>query len=147
MIELFSTASFPEVSPHAFLRSLVAMPTLRSEAAHGASLSDCIETLSSLLEHALREGKADGDSLPGPHYSCLLPEPPLFAFSTPLLKVLLDDDSVISPSTEHLFSFINQHKDRIDLALESISLKCLSIYLLRSSADYGYELGLRLLMV
>lgn len=138
---------FPGVSPHVVLSSLDAMPVLRSEAAQGANLSNCVETLSSLLENALTKGKADGDSLPGPHYSCLLPEPPLFAFSTALLRALLDDDSVISPNPGHLFSFINQHKDRIGLGLESISLKCLSIFLLRSSANDDCELALYLLMV
>jgi hypothetical protein len=123
------------------------MPAPRPETAQGANLSDCIERLSSLLEHALREGRVDEDSLPGPHYSSLVHEPPLFAFSTPLLRALLDDDLVISPNTGHLFSFINQHKDRIDIALESISLKCLALYLLRSPANDGYELGLQLLMV
>ncbi|KAL4916083.1 hypothetical protein BDW62DRAFT_218943 [Aspergillus aurantiobrunneus] len=122
------------------------MVPLSSERAQGADPADCIAKLSSLLEHALREGRAVGEPLSSPLYSCLLSNPPLYVFSTPLLNALLAEHSSFPPSSEQLLSFINQHRDMIVLALETVSLRCLSVNLLKSPANDVLELGLHLLM-
>lgn len=110
-------------------------------------LLGCIAKLSSLLEHALKEFKATNGPLLNPHYSCLLSEPPLYAFSTPLLKALLNEPSSLSSSLDRVLSFTNQQRGRIALALETVSLQCLARYLLNSGAEDGVELALCLLMV
>ncbi|RDW70725.1 uncharacterized protein DSM5745_08236 [Aspergillus mulundensis] len=107
-----------------------------------ADLADCVAKLSLLLHNALTEAAVP---LPGPHHSCLLIEPPLYTFSGPLLKALLAEESDIPSGSGEMFSFANQHRDGIARALETVSLRCLSTYLLRLPDSDGLELGLHLL--
>ncbi|KAL3476785.1 hypothetical protein BJX99DRAFT_258119 [Aspergillus californicus] len=109
-------------------------------------LLGCIAKLSSLLEHALRESKATNGPLPNPYYSCLFSETPLYAFSTSLLKALLNETPSLSSGLGRVLSFTNQHRGRIALALETVSLQCLAQYLLNSGVEAGVELALCLLM-
>lgn len=107
------------------------------------SLAELIANLSSLLVgHAGAPGE-----LPSPHYSCLLSEPPLYAFSDGLLYMLLTDSPIDIPSPEELLSLISQNLDKISLSLETVSLQCLAAYLLKRSTDDCLALGLHLLMV
>ncbi|KAL4802791.1 hypothetical protein BDV18DRAFT_146587 [Aspergillus unguis] len=108
----------------------------------GGSLSELIANLSSLLEHAVN---ISGE-LPGPHYSCLSPNPPLYTLSSSLLNALLADQSSSLSSPDQISSFIGQYGDNLVQTLETTSLQCLAIYLLRLSTNHCIELGLRLLM-
>ncbi|KAL4907413.1 hypothetical protein BDW74DRAFT_176182 [Aspergillus multicolor] len=107
-----------------------------------ADLADCVATLSVLLHNALT---TTAESLPGPHYSCLLIEPPLYTLSSPLLKALLAESSDLPSGSGEMFSFANQHRDVIACALETVSLRCLSAYLFKLTDNNGLELGLHLL--
>ncbi|KAL4782518.1 hypothetical protein BJX76DRAFT_349325 [Aspergillus varians] len=124
------------------------MSSLCPEEAQGAPLNllDCIANVSSLLEHAVGLGKTAGERFLNPHYSCILPDPPVYSFSNNLLHALLAEHSSLLPRPDPILSFINQHRDRIVLALETTSLRCLSMHLLNMSTKDGFELGLYLLM-
>ncbi|KAL4929202.1 uncharacterized protein BDV17DRAFT_290855 [Aspergillus undulatus] len=121
------------------------MASVSPEAAPVADLLDCVATLSSLLVRVLSKDKATRESLPELH-SRLLSKPPIYAFSAPLLNALLAQGSSVTSNQDELLSFIRQHRDTMTLCLDTVSLQCLSSYLLNSSADDGLELGLYLLM-
>ncbi|KAL4999299.1 hypothetical protein BDV10DRAFT_184461 [Aspergillus recurvatus] len=105
-------------------------------------IAECFAKLSSLLHDALTVA---GERLPGPHYFLLLSKPPLYTLSNPLLKALLAADLKLPHDTGELLSFANQHRDKIAHALETVSLRCFSAYLLKLPKNDGLELGLYLL--
>ncbi|KAL4972578.1 hypothetical protein BDW66DRAFT_154616 [Aspergillus desertorum] len=105
-------------------------------------IGECMAKLSLLLHDALT---AAGESLPSPHYFLILSEPPLYTLSNSLLKALAAAHLNPHHDSGELLSFAGQHRDKIAHALETISLRCFSAYLLKLPKNDGLELGLYLL--
>ncbi|KAL6237178.1 hypothetical protein BDW75DRAFT_92560 [Aspergillus navahoensis] len=126
--------------------SLISMTSSCSDGAGGVQedIAECIAKLSLLLHDALT---AAGEHLPSPHYILLFSEPPLYTLSNPLCKALLAADLILPHDSGELLLFANQHRDKIAHALETVSLRCFSAYLLKLSKKDGPELGLYLLAV
>ncbi|KAL4948291.1 hypothetical protein BDW69DRAFT_96667 [Aspergillus filifer] len=111
----------------------MASPT--SPEARGADRQHFMATLASLLLDALKKDNTAEEPLPDSCYSCIHVDTPRYALSDHLLNDLLDERSRFPSSQHKLLSWICAYADTMTLALESVSLNCLLIYLLRSPND------------
>ncbi|KAL5336276.1 hypothetical protein BJX70DRAFT_373177 [Aspergillus crustosus] len=122
------------------------MSSFCSNGAQETSCSKCIAKLASFLKQTLSVDTAIKKRLSPPNHSCLVDDPPLYAFSTYLLNALMAETSSPLANQGELISFVDQHHDLIVRSLETVSLQCLSSYLIRAAEVDGLHQGLRLLL-